>query len=52
MKIVWNVGEGDEQAIDSGGAIPGDPHPEVGQVLVGWYSVGDHIVGTYNFSFQ
>ena len=43
MKIVWNVGEGDEPAANSGGAIPGDPHSEVGQVPVSWYLVEDHI---------
>ena len=43
MKILWNVGEGDEQAADSGGAVPGDPHPEAVQVPVDWYTIKDHI---------
>ena len=43
MKIVWNVGEDDEQAADLGGAVLGDPHLEAGLVPVGRYSVRDHI---------
>ena len=52
MKILWNIGESDEQAVDSGGAVPGDPHLEAGQVPVGWYLVEDTYISTYNFSFQ
>ena len=35
MKIVWNVEEEDEQAVNSKGIVQGDPHPEARQVLVG-----------------
>ena len=43
VKIVWNVGEDDEQAAYSRGAVPGDLYSKVGQVPVGWYSIQDHI---------
>ena len=43
MKIIWNIGEGDKQAANSGGIDPRNPHSEAGQVPVGWYSLGDHI---------
>ena len=43
MKIIWNVGKDNEQAAYSRRAIPGGLHPEVGQVPMGWYLVGDHI---------